>query len=608
VEKLARASGRTRVSAGQKSISPNFAPISLADPAANAARLASLLAQPPPIAAQAAYELGTSGADEAAELIERNLPTDAADEVVAAAAAGLVACKSDATERVLVALALRPSHPAEALNSLFVYYRSRGAGRPAPVTLPDRRLLEYASAAAASQRAAFGELARAVKDPAIIPTLVQLAATDSDFEVRRAATQALGEGPSARKRQAEARAACLDAIAARFADQAAPVVIAACRAAASYDDARAWELLGSALGSRNFNVRVAAIEGLGQRKAAEAAPELSRMARTDPSVSVRYAAATQLAALDPGAALPLERALLGDPSAYLRTAGIAVLAKSAGGDTETRLANFAKHDAHVRVRIAAVEALEGRNDAISRAAVQTALNDQDPVVVSTACSVAAKNQRTDLVPAISTVPRRFGDGQGADAREGALTALAQLDAAGSRELFASGLRDPNPQVRGVAEKNLATLDHRAAAEPSRGADLTGALLPGGAPLFGPAVFLIVETDRGTMRIRLFPEQAPIHCAHVAALARQGFYDGLNWHRVVPDFVIQGGCPRGTARAARASRCRWSRRGSRFNGARWACHGRRIRIPGDASFSSATPARPTSMRPTPHSARSSKAWK
>ena len=109
---------------------------------------------------------------------------------------------------------------------------------------------------------------------------------------------------------------------------------------------------------------------------------------------------------------------------------------------------------------------------------------------------------------------------------------------------ASGLRDPNPQVRGVAEKSLAALDHRAAPAPSRGADLTGALLPGGAPLFGPAVFLIVETDRGTMRIRLFPEQAPIHCAHVAALARQGFYDGLNWHRVVPDFVIQGGCPRG----------------------------------------------------------------
>jgi peptidylprolyl isomerase len=58
------------------------------------------------------------------------------------------------------------------------------------------------------------------------------------------------------------------------------------------------------------------------------------------------------------------------------------------------------------------------------------------------------------------------------------------------------------------------------------------------------VFLILETERGTMRIVLFPELAPVHCAHVAALARAGRYDGLTWHRVVPDFVIQGGCPRG----------------------------------------------------------------
>jgi len=66
----------------------------------------------------------------------------------------------------------------------------------------------------------------------------------------------------------------------------------------------------------------------------------------------------------------------------------------------------------------------------------------------------------------------------------------------------------------------------------------------GAPIFGKDAFLVVETDKGTMKIRLFPEQAPVHCAHVAALARKGFYDGLTWHRVVPDFVIQGGCPRG----------------------------------------------------------------
>jgi peptidyl-prolyl cis-trans isomerase B (cyclophilin B) len=74
--------------------------------------------------------------------------------------------------------------------------------------------------------------------------------------------------------------------------------------------------------------------------------------------------------------------------------------------------------------------------------------------------------------------------------------------------------------------------------------LTGTLYPGGQPVFGPEAFLILETEAGRMKIRLFPDKAPLTCGHVAALARAGFYNGLTWHRVVPDFVIQGGCPRG----------------------------------------------------------------
>jgi cyclophilin family peptidyl-prolyl cis-trans isomerase len=69
-------------------------------------------------------------------------------------------------------------------------------------------------------------------------------------------------------------------------------------------------------------------------------------------------------------------------------------------------------------------------------------------------------------------------------------------------------------------------------------------MPLGAPPLAGDVELVVETSEGTMRIRLDAANAPIHAAHLAELARKGFYDGLTWHRVVPDFVIQGGCPRG----------------------------------------------------------------
>ncbi|UCD11479.1 MAG: peptidylprolyl isomerase [Nitrospinaceae bacterium] len=56
---------------------------------------------------------------------------------------------------------------------------------------------------------------------------------------------------------------------------------------------------------------------------------------------------------------------------------------------------------------------------------------------------------------------------------------------------------------------------------------------------------IFETDKGTMKITLFSDQVPFTCASFMNLARRGYYDGLKFHRVIPDFMIQGGCPQGT---------------------------------------------------------------
>ena len=55
----------------------------------------------------------------------------------------------------------------------------------------------------------------------------------------------------------------------------------------------------------------------------------------------------------------------------------------------------------------------------------------------------------------------------------------------------------------------------------------------------------VTTDRGPIVMDLDPQLAPNSVNHFVALARRGYYDGLTFHRVVPEFVIQGGCPEGT---------------------------------------------------------------
>ena len=56
-----------------------------------------------------------------------------------------------------------------------------------------------------------------------------------------------------------------------------------------------------------------------------------------------------------------------------------------------------------------------------------------------------------------------------------------------------------------------------------------------------------ETDRGAIRIELAADKAPLTVANFVNLAQHGFYDGLNFHRVIPDFMIQGGCPEGSGR-------------------------------------------------------------
>lgn len=53
---------------------------------------------------------------------------------------------------------------------------------------------------------------------------------------------------------------------------------------------------------------------------------------------------------------------------------------------------------------------------------------------------------------------------------------------------------------------------------------------------------IIKTNKGDMHVTFYDKDAPNTVANMVKLAKSGYYDGLKWHRVIPDFVIQGGCP------------------------------------------------------------------
>jgi len=56
---------------------------------------------------------------------------------------------------------------------------------------------------------------------------------------------------------------------------------------------------------------------------------------------------------------------------------------------------------------------------------------------------------------------------------------------------------------------------------------------------------VIETDKGTINVNLFADQTPLTVANFVNLAQRGFYNDLKFHRVIPQFMIQGGCPEGT---------------------------------------------------------------
>ena len=55
---------------------------------------------------------------------------------------------------------------------------------------------------------------------------------------------------------------------------------------------------------------------------------------------------------------------------------------------------------------------------------------------------------------------------------------------------------------------------------------------------------VLNTDKGPIRLKLFADVAPVTVANFVNLVQRGFYDGLKFHRVIADFMIQGGCPHG----------------------------------------------------------------
>jgi len=177
--------------------------------------------------------------------------------------------------------------------------------------------------------------------------------------------------------------------------------------------------------------------------------------------------------------------------------------------------------------------------------LQSLIEVDDFTVQAMAIGTFAERDVKSAAPLIVATARKAEGPEWMDVRMEAASALAKLGV--YDPWLDEAARTPNRFVRESAAAALKTLNRPVPPQPPlggfelRGQD-TARVLRAAEKLQGARVRL--RTNRGVMTMILLPDEAPAHCVNFAQLVGSGFYDGKRWHRVVANFVIQGGCPRG----------------------------------------------------------------
>ena len=205
-----------------------------------------------------------------------------------------------------------------------------------------------------------------------------------------------------------------------------------------------------------------------------------------------------------------------------------------------------RRDSDPRVRAAAISAtvaLLRKDEKLPETWLLAALEDPSPAVVGALADALAVKEPLQVSDAVRT----------------ALAARAQRELTREVELYTSltttiaaihapiapctaGLLHPNFSVRAAARTCVTALS---GADPGPQLAATPPTRPPHAPTPGPKIHWRLTTTRGVIDVDLDPTAAPWNVAALVAHTRAGFYNGLDFHRVVPGFVVQGGDPEGT---------------------------------------------------------------
>lgn len=293
------------------------------------------------------------------------------------------------------------------------------------------------------------------------------------------------------------------------------------------------------------NVRLEAVTALGAMRATSAYDRLLNLVAARSPV-LRGAVLRALAAIDADAFMAVLSTLDTDPDWLVRSELAGVLGTLGPERATDKLQSMLK-DADARVLPAVLEALAAIDARGVDDLLLAELGADDVNVRTTAARLIGTRKSTAAAAALAGAIERSRADTAYDARMAAIEALVALDPARGREALTAALGDKDWAVRRRAADLLAKAG--APADPA-----TYRPVPGGhdrafyestavvAPPYSPQAY--VDTSKGAIQIELNVVESPLTTENFVRLARAGYFNDKVIHRVVPNFVVQDGDPRG----------------------------------------------------------------
>lgn len=327
------------------------------------------------------------------------------------------------------------------------------------------------------------------------------------------------------------------------------LVVNAANALGDIGKAKAVEPLGKVLASHpSHHARTAAATALGKIKK-KRGKEFLIQALMDPSTEVRVASIYALTAiLGDNARMFIDQAM-DDGSLLVRAAAVECIGEAEIEDRAGDLMKMAQEDDEVIMREAAVKALGHIDEDAVPPFLVKMLSDDDWVVATVAAEGIGELGYSEGVPALVAAYRARETRHDADVHLQILETLRKLEVEDGPAiaLLRECVADPDKRIRTLAADILA---ERGLAVPPMKSDrefyrenFDRSRLASLAPPVG-TIHAVISTSHGDIEVDLYGDDAIQTVDNFIKLARAKFYDGLTFHRVVPNFVVQGGDPRG----------------------------------------------------------------